>query len=138
MDILPQKQLNKIFKKHNVSFAYLFGSQVSGKTGPLSDYDFGVYFSDIDNETTKEISKKQMDLASDLEEVLKVKKVDVVPLNIAFPALAYHIVKTGKRIYELNSDARVLFEVRAMNEYFDFLPMLEKNREYIHNRIKNL
>ena len=31
-----------------VGIAYLFGSQATGKTGPLSDYDFAVYFDEKD------------------------------------------------------------------------------------------
>jgi len=38
------KKLNNIFGKYpDLKLVYLFGSQVSGKTGPLSDYDFAFY-----------------------------------------------------------------------------------------------
>jgi predicted nucleotidyltransferase len=33
------QKLEQIFKKHKIVFAYLFGSQASKKTGPLSDID---------------------------------------------------------------------------------------------------
>jgi len=44
---MTKEQLNKliaIFKGYSeVKLVYLFGSRASGKTGPLSDYDFAIY-----------------------------------------------------------------------------------------------
>ena len=138
MSKLITKKLDKIFNKYNVSFAYLFGSQASGKTGPMSDYDFGVYFTGASEEDKKEIARKQLDIMSDLEDELKTEKVDVVPLNISPPGLSYNIVKNGKRIYNTDDMKRQNFEVRAMNEYFDFLPMILKNRKHIYSSIEKL
>ena len=33
-----------IFTKYEIIFAYLFGSQVDGNTGNLSDIDIAIYF----------------------------------------------------------------------------------------------
>ena len=39
------KKLNNYFERHkDISFAYLFGSTVSGNTHSESDIDIGVYF----------------------------------------------------------------------------------------------
>ena len=35
-------ELSKVFKKYNVQFAYLFGSQATGKANRKSDFDFAV------------------------------------------------------------------------------------------------
>lgn len=38
--------IKKIFaEEKNILLAYIFGSQVTGKKGPLSDYDFAVFLS---------------------------------------------------------------------------------------------
>jgi len=38
--------IKKIFShENNILLAYIFGSQLQGKTGPLSDYDFAVFLS---------------------------------------------------------------------------------------------
>lgn len=35
----------KLFENYpEIKLVYLFGSQAEGKTGPMSDYDFAIYF----------------------------------------------------------------------------------------------
>jgi len=42
-----KRMLAKESRKNNVLLAYFFGSQLKGKTGPLSDYDFAQNFAPI-------------------------------------------------------------------------------------------
>ncbi len=105
-------------------FAYLFGSQAKEKTGKLSDIDIAVYFD-------KKISPPSMfdnrlRLITEFSKILKSDKVEVVPLNNAYPLLAHRIIRDGKLLFSCNELERIRFEVRTMSLYFDFKPYLEK------------
>lgn len=120
------EKAKKIFQAcSEARLVYLFGSRAKGDVGPLSDYDFAVYF----NEKT---SKQEMfDLKFSLEDKLsrefKTNKIDIVILNLTeSPELKYNIIKEGKIIYEVEP-YRVIVEPKILNSYFDFIYSLRKN-----------
>ena len=103
---------------------YLFGSRVRGDVGPLSDYDFAVYFENADKKRMFEI---KFSLQAKLSRSLKTDNVDVVLLNIAgSPELKYNIIKEGKIIFE-KKESRITVEPKILNEYFDFHAILSKH-----------
>ena len=115
---LQMNNLKKLFQaKLQIKLVYLFGSQVSQKTGSLSDYDFAFY---LEEKNRKKLFDLKLDLISGLSRILKTDKVDVVILNEAeSPELKYNIIKEGKLIYE-TEPYRLLVEPRILNDYFDF------------------
>ena len=112
------KNLNDLFLKYpKVKLVYFFGSQAKNEAGPLSDYDFAFYLEEKD---TKKLFDLKLDLISNLSQILKTNKIDVVILNeIESPELKYNIIKEGKLIYEIEP-FRLLIEPRILNDYFDF------------------
>lgn len=119
------KDIFKIFESYNkVRLVYLFGSQVKGDIGPLSDYDFAIYF---DRKTKKEEMYDLKFLIEDkLSRYFKTDKIDVVILNITESSeLKYNIIKDGKIIYEIEP-YKVIVEPKILNEYFDFIYFLRK------------
>lgn len=119
-------KLKDIFKGFpEVKLVYLFGSKATGKTGPLSDYDFAFYLDEKDKKRMFEIKFNLMDKISRL---LKTDKVDIIILNITeSPELKYNIIKEGKVIYE-KEPFKILLEPKILNEYFDFRNLLLKYR----------
>ena len=118
------KKLNKIFKGcPELKIVYLFGSRISGKTGPLSDYDFALYI----DQNRVEAYHASVDIAGKISKVLKTDKIDTVVINHTdAPEMKYSIIKNGKIIYEIEP-FRVLIEPRILNEYFDFRFLLRKH-----------
>jgi len=114
--------LKKLFQsKSQIKLVYLFGSQVSKKTGPLSDYDFAFYLEEKDK---KKLFDLKLDLISGLSRILKTDKIDVVMLSEAeSPELKYNIIKEGKLIFE-KEPYRILIEPQILNSYFDFHNLL--------------
>jgi predicted nucleotidyltransferase len=119
------KNIQDIFSKYSeIKLVYLFGSQARGDTGPISDYDFAIYF---DTKDKKKIFDIKIELINKLSQVLKTNKVDVIALNmIEGPELKFNIIKEGKLIFERDL-FRILIEPKILNEYFDFRIMLLKN-----------
>lgn len=114
--------LKKLFQsKPQIKLVYLFGSQVSQKTGPLSDYDFAFYARENDK---KKLFDLKLNLIKELSQLLKTDKIDVVILNEAeSPELKYNIIKEGKLIFE-KEPYRLLIEPQILNHYFDFHNLL--------------
>jgi predicted nucleotidyltransferase len=119
------KNIQDIFSKYSeIKLVYLFGSQARGDVGPISDYDFAIYF---DTKDKKKIFDIKIELINKLTQVLKTNKVDVIALNmIESPELKFNIIKEGKLIFERDL-FRILIEPKILNEYFDFRLMLLKN-----------
>ena len=119
------EKLEKIFKLYSeIKLVYLFGSRVSGRVGPLSDYDFAVYLDEKDSKKRFDI---RLELMAKIGEILKTDHVDVVIFNdTESPELKYNIIKEGRVIFE-KEPFKVLLEPRILNEFFDFREMLRRN-----------
>jgi predicted nucleotidyltransferase len=129
-----KKKLEKIFKKEGVVLAYLFGSAARGKMGPLSDVDIAVLFS-------KKVKKdeyfdKQLKLALEIDEALKIYKTEVICLNEAPPLLKHRAVFFGIPIFISNSKLKREFEFRVLQEYEDFSYHLETAYNIMRRQIK--
>lgn len=112
-------KLSNYFKKaKHVEAVYLFGSQASQKSSPRSDIDIGVILGrKFPEENYFEARLKWM---GELSSLLN-READVVIVNEASSVLAYQVLRYGRRIYErFHRDHSV--EVKALMEYFDFLP----------------
>lgn len=116
--------LHEIFAKFPaIKLVYLFGSQATGKVGPLSDYDFAFYLDEKDFDKRYKI---ELSLYDPITKLFKTDNVDIVILNdIEMPELKYHIIKDGKLIYE-KEPYKIILEPRILNEYFDFYYTLKK------------
>jgi len=117
-------EVKKILEaEDNILLAYIFGSQLKGKTGPLSDYDFAVFLSQ------KPSSQFKYKLKNKLVNVLDPGQVDLIILNDAPIELKYKVIATGKVIYQKNLAVRVEFEADTLSQYFDYLPILRAQKE---------
>lgn len=125
MDKAQKEKLRIIFKESQVVLAYLFGSRASGDVGPLSDYDFAVYFDETDK---KKIFNLKFGLQDKITRCFKTDKVDIVILNLSeSPELKYNIIKDGILIFK-KEPFKVLVEPKILNEYFDFRSSLLRHK----------
>lgn len=126
-----KKKINKlagVFRKNNVTFAYLFGSRATGNAIESSDFDFAVMISEKKNLAERFATRCK--IISELANILGNEKVEVVALNDTKSILfKFIIIKDGVLIYESNGLNRVLFELKTTNEYYDFSPFIEKYNE---------
>ena len=112
------EKIETVAKKYNLLAVYLFGSQVTGDIGPLSDFDFGVV-------TNKNLSvEEEIALHNEFDSLFD-KPVDVIIINDAGLDIAYEIIRTGVKIYVENDEKLIDFEYKLMREYLDFEYILE-------------
>jgi predicted nucleotidyltransferase len=109
-----------------VRLVYLFGSQVEGSPGPMSDYDLAVLLDPI-----ADARRVQARLAHELACALQTDRVDVIVLNRAPIELAYAIVAQGKVLHERDVATRVEYEAQVLSRYGDYLPVLRAQRDDI-------
>lgn len=113
-----------IFENYGVVFAYLFGSQARGVSGPLSDIDVALYLGEtVAREQWFDLRLKVLGELSDL---LKTDALDLVVLNEAPPLLAHRILKEGRLLFCADLRVRLEFEANAVLKYLDWKPYLEK------------
>lgn len=117
-----EKKLKKFFQnKKEFLFGYLFGSQAYQNTVKESDVDVALF---LDEKKCSDFSAEKLKLLPQISRFLK-KEADVLILNSAPPFLKYVVIKEGKLIFERSQGKRIDFELKTLQEYFDFQPVLE-------------
>lgn len=117
-------ELKEIFLQHNVIFVYLFGSQVDGNVGKISDIDIAIYIDE--SLSSSERFTKRLRIMASLSLLIKRDDIDVVVLNDAYSLLEHRIVKQGIVIFSSDEKKRIEYEVKAVMRYLDFKHYLEK------------
>jgi len=129
-----QEELHRIFARHGVILAYLFGSQAEGKAGPLSDVDIAVLLGpQVPQERWTDV---QIDLINDLIGLFHRDDVDVALLNRATPVLAQEVVRSGQVIYEAEPGTRVDFQVATLRRYVDTEPLRRLQNRRLLDRVE--
>ena len=135
--IVDQIQSNKmadLFARNDVNLAYLFGSQARGETGPLSDVDIAVLF-------TQELDKlsrfrRVLRLIGELGVILQRDDVQVVDLLEVTPLLRHRVYYDGRLLYCSDDAIRVKFETKALRDYVDTAPLRRLREKYLLQRIE--
>ena len=104
--------------------AYLFGSMARGTSGARSDVDVAVLYAATPPATLEGLP---LDLTSRIEHLVK-RPVQVIVLNTAPADLIHHVLRDGVLLLDRDPSARIRFEVRARNEFFDLQPILDRYR----------
>lgn len=125
----------KVFQKHAVSVAYLFGSTARGEERKDSDVDMAILLPA--NLSKKTRFKIRLLLMTDLSRILR-KNIDLIVLNDIYSLFfKYAIIEESALLYEKNEAERIDFENRVLSSYFDFQPFLTLyNKQYVKNNLQ--
>lgn len=107
-----------------VSCAYLFGSYARGRARASSDIDLAILLA---SDPPSTLDGLHLGLADRLTSAIG-RPVDLVVLNHAAVDLVHRVLRDGDLVLERDRAARIRFEVRARNAYFDLLPHLRRYR----------
>jgi predicted nucleotidyltransferase len=103
----------------DVVAVYLYGSRGRGTGTPRSDMDLGVLLRGAPPPT---LGNPAARIEDDVERATRVP-VQAVVLNTASADLIHRVLRDGVLLLGRDRDARIRFEVRARNEYFDLAPV---------------
>jgi uncharacterized protein len=109
-----------------VSAVYLFGSVARGTVSSSSDVDLGVLL----RTSPRTLEERLFDYQDRLHVALG-RPVHVVVLNDASADLVHRVLRDGRLLLERDRAARIAFEVRARNMYFDLQPVLTAYRQRV-------
>jgi predicted nucleotidyltransferase len=116
---LPTKEIvgvvNKLKQINEIQGIYLFGSYARGKPTPMSDIDIAVIAAPISRD-----QKVAVTLAG------STNNFDISLLDDLPPVIAYRVFKEGKPLYIKDKLAVHRRQVRAMRDYFDYKPALDR------------
>ncbi len=125
-----QSTIVKIAREYGATLVYMFGSYAQGKATKGSDVDIAILLPSTLSAT------KRFDIRCILAEKLAgalSTPIDVVVLNdISSIFFKFVIIQEGEPLYEESDVVRVMYELRIMNEYYDFEPFLTAyNKAYV-------
>ncbi len=103
--------------------AYLHGSLARGEAAPR-DVDVAVL---LREDPPRTLAGLRVDLRDELTELLGAD-VDLAILNRASADFVHRVLVDRTMILDRDPSARIRFEVRKRNEYFDLLPHLRRYR----------
>lgn len=128
----------EVWQRHGVAFAYLFGSEATGATNPLSDIDVAAHLGD-DSDPASFLSVR-LALIADLDDLiarsLANHRLDVVILNEAPVPLAYRVLRDGKLVFCSDEVARVRHWAWVVDRYIDMEPMRRTLAEGTRHRLE--
>jgi predicted nucleotidyltransferase len=104
--------------------AWLFGSRARGTATESSDVDVAVLLAEP---RPRGLAALPTALEDELERELGAR-VDVVVLNEAPVDLVHRVLRDGRLVCEHDRAARIRFEVRKRNEFWDLEPVLRRYR----------
>ena len=121
-----EQALRKFFASRpaGIVAAYLFGSVARGTAGARSDVDVAVLYEAAPPAT---IEGLPLDLENAIHQVVA-RPVQVIVLNTAPVSLVHRVLRDGVLVLDRAPSARIRFEVRARNEFFDLQPILARYR----------
>ena len=127
-------QLKPLFEREPIEIAYLYGSVMAGENDKLSDYDFGILFSERLSQKMR--FELRLQLFGELGKKIGVyeENIDVVDLE-KVPVLLQFNVISGRTIFCRNDDKRVEFETYVMSRYHDQHYYLDR---YIDETIRKI
>ena len=104
-----------------IAYALLFGSHARRTAHPHSDVDVAIGLFPGAAVTAADLGR----LVSELEAVASGRRVDVVLLDEAPPALAFRVFRDGQVLLERSHAALAQRKARAILEYLDWKPFEE-------------
>jgi predicted nucleotidyltransferase len=107
-----------------IAAVYVYGSVARGTARDGSDVDVAVLF---ERDPPHTLEGLHADLAHALEERVG-RRVDMAVLNHAPVDLTHRVLRDGILVIDANRSARIRFEVRTRNLYFDLEPYLRRYR----------
>lgn len=105
-----------------IRLVYAFGSAVSGHSTAVSDVDLAY----LDDGRVDPLDVEMELERAVLEMMEKERRIDLVGLRGAPPEVRYGVIRDGVLLYAADDALRADFECRAVEDYLDRQPLLDR------------
>ncbi len=122
-------KIHTLAEKYGLSLVLLFGSQATGKTHKESDVDIA-FIAD-----QKLDFMDQAKLNTELSEMFRNERVDIVNMKTASPLLLKHTVKAAHILYERTPHVFDSMYAYALKIYEESKPLFDLRRHYLDYKI---
>ncbi len=119
-------------RREEVVAAYLFGSHARGEADTRSDVDIALLL----RPNLPDLAHLELRLDGEVRATLGDRDVDVLFLNDAPLEVQAEVIRTGRLIAVNDEAARVDYEVRTMNRWWDLRPFFEAYQRTFFRRLK--
>ncbi len=122
-----ERQLTAFFEANprDAVAVYLYGSMARGTGAAASDVDLAILYACAPKPTLEGLP---LSLEAELERLVK-RPVQAIVLNHAPSDLVHRVLRDGRLLLDRDRSARIRFEVRARNEFFDLEPIRRQYRK---------
>lgn len=125
-------QVREVLRQHNVQLAYLFGSILWDRVGPLSDVDIAV----LPDPATYSWLETYSNIYEGLCHVFGADNVDVVMLNEGQPPIRFAAVRDGIVIWEAREGLAAEYAEEVIFDYHDTRPIRDEAWACLVQRIQ--
>jgi len=119
--VTERRELSRALDRDGVVAASLFGSQASGRVGPLSDVDVAIWVEPSLDPEQRFALRSELSRAATA--ALGTGEIDLVVLNDAPPLFKHRALAGALRLVDRDPRNRVRLETAALLEYFDTAPL---------------
>ena len=129
---MDSEQLGAVASRYGIRLLLQFGSSVTGRLHPHSDFDLAVLLQHVPASISVEL-----DLAADLQALAHDREIDLALINRADPLFLKQILENCRLLY---GSERALHELNmyAFKRYQDHRRYLAMEREYVARKIQAL
>lgn len=134
------RSLREFAESHpEVVALYLFGSQASQTSGPLSDLDVALLLEPdlLAERSAQHPFGPRAYYATELQRALARPDVDIVVLHRATPLLAHRVIDRGRLVFCRDDRERSRFHAHALMRYLDTRPLRQLERAYLRRRLRD-
>lgn len=131
------KELQRPLRELGVKVVYLYGSEASGLSTPLSDTDVGVVLRDV-RPLKSRVERNR--LHSRLTDLLgprfdsDSREMDLVFLQAASPVLQYEAINAGCPLFSDDPEFQADYEASVIRDYLDVRPLVETHFQAVLER----
>lgn len=126
--------IGSILEPYSISLAYLYGSAAVGNLSPFSDVDIALV---ADQELPpKERLKLMLGVEVELADRCGIRNADVRIINDAPLVFRGRVVCNGILLYAPDEAARIEFETKTRDAYFDYLPVHRRLQEAFFAQVR--
>ncbi len=119
----------RLHARRDIVAAWLFGSTARGDDLKDSDVDVAVLLASGPPSSIAD-HVALTNLADELQ-ISVPRHIDVVAVNAAHPELVHRVLRDGILLHETDHHRRILFEVKARNEFFDMQSIWDSYRHSV-------